>query len=373
MSRHIFLTGGTGLVGGHLLPRLMMADPHAKITLLIRAASDEEAQARLRAIWQEWVPNTDFRQVQHQIRARRGDVTLPQLGLSESAFRELASEITEILHAAATVKFNLPLEEARSINCLGTKNILELAQQASKSKLRHIGSISTAYVCGTRTGTILEDELDCGQSFANTYEQAKFESEKNLSVFQSELPLTIFRPSIIIGDSKTGKTTAFNVIYYPLKLYYKRLLTMVPGDPNTKLDVVPVDYVADTICHILLSSEHIGKTYHLVSGLKRSISIGELAERATTYFNRVSTKKFEPIQFIPLETYRAFRPSAPPSWQEVMNKMDFYLPYLVNEHDFDDTNTRSALAGTDIHVPPLSDYFEKTLEYCIATNWGAVR
>ncbi len=373
MSRHIFLTGGTGLVGGNLLHQFVKADPSAKITVLVRAISDREAQQRLSTAWQEWALGSDFNQVPNQIFALRGDVTLSQLGLTNSVFTELAQSVTHIVHSAATVKFNLSLEEARAINCLGTHHIIELAQQASHSKLEHIGCISTAYVCGTRTGLICEDELDCNQKFANTYEQTKFESEKELLALQSELPLSIFRPSIIIGNSKTGKTTSFNILYHPLKLFYKGYLSLIPGKAETKLDVVPVDYVADAITHILLHPEHAGKTYHLAAGLQRSNRAGEIAERAIAYFNRVGSKSLKPAQFISLEMYESLRTMAPPAIQEVMKKMDFYLPYLVNEHDFDDTNTRSALRGTDIVLPKLTEYLERTLDYCIKTGWGETR
>jgi long-chain acyl-CoA synthetase len=370
LNRHIFLTGGTGLVGGNLLPRLLSADSRARITLLIRASSDVEAHARLKRLWQEWATQADFHKVQHRIQVVRGDVTLSRLGLSEALFRELAADVTEILHSAATVKFNLPLEEARAINCLGTQQIIELARQAARAKLRHLACISTSYVCGNRTGLIREDELDCGQSFANTYEQAKFESEKNLREFKKELPLTIFRPSIIIGDSKTGKTTAFNVLYHPLKLFHRGYLTLIPGDPSTKLDIVPVDYVADAISHILLHTEHAGKTYHLAAGSKQSCKAGDISDQAIAYFNRLNPGKYKPIQFISLEVYDALRTMAPPAIQEAMKKMDFYLPYLTHQHDFDDVNTRRALAGTSISAPSLLDYLEKTLEYCVATDWG---
>jgi thioester reductase-like protein len=373
LERHIFLTGGTGLVGGHLLPKLALADPKAQITLLIRAASEKEAQARLRAIWQEWASSNEARIMPDRIRALRGDVTLPQLGLGGPAFKDLTVSVTHILHAAATVKFNLPLEEARMINCHGTQQVIDLAHQAIRAKLQHVACLSTAYVCGNRTGLIREEDLDCGQRFRNTYEQAKFESEIFLRAHQSNLPLTIVRPSIIVGDSQTGKTTSFNVLYYPLKLFYQGLLPVIPGDPTTRLDVVSVDYVADAICHILLSPKHSGKTYHLVSGSARSNSTKEIAERAVAYLNRMNSQKFKPPRFISLDVYQSLRPMAPPTVQEVMNKLDFYLPYLAQQHDFADAQTQKALAGTKIAAQPLLNYLEKTLAYCIATGWGELR
>jgi long-chain acyl-CoA synthetase len=373
MKQHFFLTGGTGLVGGNLLQRFVKADPNASITLLIRAASETEAKQRLQSVWREWALDPERQQIPSQIRVLCGDVTQPQLGLSDLFYQELAESVTHILHSAATVKFNLSLDEARAINCLGTRHVIDLARRASRCNLEHVGCVSTAYVCGTRTGLIRESELECDQGFANTYEQAKFESEKELRALQSELPLSIFRPSIIIGDSQTGKTTSFNVLYHPLKLFYKGHLSLIPGNAETRLDVIPVDYVADTITHVLLHSESFGKTYHLTAGLRRSSRAGEISKRAIDYFNRVGSKALKPPQFISLEMYESLRAMAPPAIQEAMKKMDFYLPYLINEHDFDDTNTQNALSETSIRLPLLTDYLERTLDHCIKTGWGETR
>jgi thioester reductase-like protein len=268
MNKIVFLTGATGLVGGNLIPRILKDHSITRLVLLIRGGSDREAELRVDQMLEVVTPEIDKDQAKRCIQVVRGDITLDRLGLSENLYNSLAKEVTHIIHSAATVQFQLPLECASLINCTGTKNVMTLAQCAQKTgRLKGVAYVSTAYVSGNLGGRILETELDCGQQFSNTYERTKLESEKIVRQLMNELPITIFRPSIIVGDSKTGRTTAFNVLYPPLKLIHHGLIQVLPGSENNPLDVVPVDFVADAIDHVFLKTEQgIGKTYHLTAG-----------------------------------------------------------------------------------------------------------
>ena len=126
-----------------------------------------------------------------------------------------------MIHCAATVRFDHSLDEARRINVEGTRRVLDFA--AAAPRLRSLAYVGTAYVAGDRTGLVRENELDAGQSFRNTYEQTKAEAEALVRSRLGSLPGVILRPSIIVGDSRTGVTSSFKMLYWPLKIYARRL------------------------------------------------------------------------------------------------------------------------------------------------------
>jgi thioester reductase-like protein len=373
MKKVVFLTGATGLIGSNLVFRILRDDPATGLVLLVRGDSDSDAQNRLEGILGMWSSENDLDQTKKRIRVITGDVTLSRLGLSRTLYTELASQTTHVIHSAATVQFGLPLECARLVNLGGTKNVMALARRAKQTgSLQRAAYVSTAYTCGDRSGTIFEDELDCGQKFDNTYEQTKFESEKFVRRLMAELPVTVFRPSTVVGDSKTGKTTAFNVLYPPLKLICRGALRILPGSPYTSLDVVPVDFVADAINHILFNTyEGIGKTYHLAAGEQSSPTTGEIVDLAIEYFNQTAIDQhILPVEFVPLESYRALRRFARSNGNRILQAMEVYEPYLCVQRTFDIANTRSALRGTNITPPQFRVYYQNMLRYCIETDWG---
>ena len=152
-----------------------------------------------------------------------------------------------IVHCAASVSFDLSLEQARAINVEGTRRMLELAGRAQElGVLERYAQVSTAYVAGTHAGRFSECDLDVGQSFHNSYEQSKFESEQ-LVRSRPGLPFTILRPSIVVGDRHSGWTSAFNVLYWPLRALARGLFPAVPAIASAPVDVVSIDYVADGI------------------------------------------------------------------------------------------------------------------------------
>jgi thioester reductase-like protein len=367
MKKVVFITGATGLIGSNLTARILKDDPTTQLALLVRGDSDNDAKNRLEETLGMWISEADLQQMKKRIRVIRGDISLSRLGLSENLYNQLASQITHIIHSAATVQFQLPLECARLINLGGTKNVMALARSAMRAGgLRRVAYISTAYVCGNREGTISEEELECGQQFVNTYEQTKLESEKFIRNLMGELPLTIFRPSIVVGDSVTGRTTAFNVLYAPLKLIYRRIVDILPGDPHIPLDVVPVDFVTAAINHICSkSADGIGKTYHLTTGEDKATTTGQIVDLAVSYFNHIDTKQhILPTKFLPLKTFRAI------GGKRLIQALEAYEPYLCTHKTFDNNNTLSALRGTKIAPPEFASYYRAILRYCMETDWG---
>jgi len=373
MEKTIFITGATGFVGGNFAAHLLHTFPEARLTLLVRGSSSRQARERMLAHLRMIDPGAAAEGIEDRIEVLRGDITADHLGLTDDEYRRVAQSATHIVHCAATVEFTLPLEQARAINLGGTREVFRLAHAARESgRLSCVAYVGTAYVSGKRGGIIYEDELQAGAQFANSYEQSKFESEEYVRSEMQHLPVVIFRPSIIVGDSHTGRTTAFNVLYSPLRLISRGLVPALPGSRRTPLDIVPVDFVVEAISHILFKSgQPAGRTYHLTAGRDRASSAGEVVDLAVGHFaGHSEAESARRLLFLPMAVYRALRRLLRGRAQRACELIDIYESYLCVRRTFDNTNTRSALRDAQIAPPRFSDYCRAIFEYCIETNWG---
>ncbi len=239
---HVVLTGATGFVGTLVLERLL-ARPDVQVVALVRAADDGAAQARLeelaRVTWGDAAP------LEGRVRTLASDLGRPRLGLSEQAFDELADEAGTVVHCAASIDFDLPLAEATAINLDGTRRVLELVSAArARGRAGRLVHVSTAYVHG-RADAIGGECDPVAPAYRNTYEETKHAAERAVTALGGDT--VIVRPSIVVGDSHTGWTSAYNVIYPTLRLIARRVLKVVPAPPGCVVDLVGVDQVGDVI------------------------------------------------------------------------------------------------------------------------------
>lgn len=372
----IFVTGASGFLAGELLPRLLEKKVQSTVYILLRATTEEELKERRKAVLNFINLPPEFSQ---RVIALAGDVEKEDLGLGEN-YSQVAKQVGEIYHSAANTRFDQSLEKARQINYAGTENILKFAIEVQKlGNLKRYHHVSTAYVAGNRAGLVKEDELECGQSFFNTYEQSKYESEVMLRKVMKELPITIYRPSIISGDAITGRTRHFYVIYEPMKWVYFGHLTFLPCRPEVRLDIVPIDYVCDAIVAIGSQSSSVGKTYHLTAGLNRSIDLNELIDSCYKEFNEFNTKMGKPPvnrpEIITPESIKEMQGDAKENsekfFQRAWQQIQRHMPYIVSEKDFDDSNTQEALKGTNVKCPSFRDYFSVVINYALNQQFRA--
>jgi nucleoside-diphosphate-sugar epimerase len=333
------ITGATGTVGAELVVRLL--DAGERVVAVVRDG-EEGATSRMASVLEtryerELDPD--------ELCVLAGDLTKPMLGLSPDDLGHVLTEVDAIIHSAACVRFDMPLLEALAVNTLGTQRILELARSLSAgSALRRVTLISTAFVAGRASGRFHEHELNVSQGFRNTYERSKYEAEA-LAEEQSDLPLITIRPSIIVGEQCSGWTPSFNVIYPPLRAFARGLLDNVPLDPNGRLDVVPLDYVADGT---LALHDHPGATgrYHLVAGVLAPTN-RELVDLVAQSFRR-----------------------DPPRFTGSDKRLGDLAPYLDVRTIFDDRRARAVLSGVDLLPPPIDVYFDRLLAHAEAARWG---
>jgi thioester reductase-like protein len=348
MSGTVLLTGATGFLGMDALARLIeRGEP--QIVVLVRASDDEGARERLKELLARLYDEPPAAAA--QVRAMRGDLLENGLGLSVEDRESLLSSVDRIIHCAASISFELPLQEAREINVQGVARVIELAREiAGRGSLRRLVHVSTAYVSGRHSGEFSENDLDVGQEFRNTYERSKNEAEQLLGGV-SDLPLAIARPSIVVGDRRSGWTPVFNVLYWPMRAFERGLLAEVPAREDSIVDFVPVDYVTDGILALLDDAGARG-TYNLVAGAQ-ALSAGELVQLHSSVTGRA------PVRFVAQETTGGLPTGA-----------ETFVPYFDVRCRFDDSRARELLERAGVERPDPSDYLERLISYAHRTNWG---
>ncbi|HEY1567743.1 MAG TPA: SDR family oxidoreductase [Solirubrobacteraceae bacterium] len=355
----VLLTGTTGFVGMELLARYLQRGDRDVITL-VRADSHEGARARVDAVLENLF-GAEAGEYRPRVHALAADMTAPGLGLTDAERTELAKRVTKIVHSAASVTFTLPLDEARAINLEGTRRMLELAELAREhGGLECYAHISTAFVAGDHAGAFAECDADVGQAFHNSYEQSKFEAEQ-LVRSHEDLPYTILRPSIVVGDRNNGWTSAFNVLYWPLRAFARGLFTAVPAVASAPVDVVSIDYVADAAYQLCETHCGNGATYHLTAG-EHASTIAELAGLASRYFRKPVPRVVSPAEFATMTLGAAER--------KALEAGSEYFPYFCMEGTFDDRETRKRLEPDGITTVPLRDYVDRLLDFATRARWG---
>src|SRR5580700_12042120 len=226
MAHTVLLTGATGMIGQALIPLLARRNDVRAIFALTHTSEYMGSSCKVTPV--------------------RGDVTAgPALGITPESTSEILDRTNVIVHAAADTRFSASLDEARSVNLDGTKNLLAFASHCPR--LQAFASLSTVHVAGKRTGTICEEDLDHTSGFVNSYEQSKYEAELLLRESMSALPISVLRLSTVLGSSTTGEVGQMAAIHHALRLYYNSLAPMIPGEPESLVDLIATEYAATAV------------------------------------------------------------------------------------------------------------------------------
>lgn len=340
----LLLSGATGLLGSYLVRDLLLEG--RPLAVIARGDRRRSAGERIDAIVQRW----------EQLLGRSlgrptvidGDLSQPRCGLDAASLAWIGDHCEEVLHNAASLTFRGAGRNAEPwlTNVDGTRHVLAACRATG---IRHFHHVSTAYVCGLRTGTVREDELDLGQDFGNDYERSKLEAERLVRNANHLDTVTVHRPSIIVGDSRSGYTSTYHGLFAVIRLGHTLLTRVVLGStsgpalvallglgPEDGKNFVPVDWVSAVVAHLVQTPSARGLTYHLTHPRAVSMDmIGRLVQEA-------------------VETYsRAAQAGDPDLCDEqwfadmLREQLDIYRSYLRNDPEFDRGNTL-AMAG---HLP----------------------
>lgn len=338
-----FVTGYPGFIGKRLVEHIAHEDPQGHIYTLVQPKMLKDAQkhaARVQGATVELLT---------------GDVVDMHLGLSGEEYQRLCDKVTDIFHLAAISALSAPKETAWRVNVDGTRNMLELARDCQK--LRRFSYFSTCYVSGDRLGVIAEDELDRGQSFRNPYEESKFQAEKIVQRAGAQLPVTIFRPCSVVGDSRTGEIDRFEGPYYLGILLVTSPMVVplpLPGNGVAPLNVVPVDYVVNAVWHISRDPRAVGRTFHLVDPNPMS---------ARRVYELIAEKANRKLPRFTLPSRAADVMLRLPVLEKLARPQRAAISYVNHLAIYNCHNTLELLDGTGIRCPPLGSYLDQLVAY----------
>ena len=361
----VLISGATGVVGSALVP-YVLENKAAKVKLLLRANSPEHLRQRLMRLFAFWQHDQSAKDWSGRIEALSGDVSSLQWGLEDSVYRRLGQEVTHIIHAAGDVRLNKTIDEARRAAVDSARHAAALARRCmSNGQFHKLEYLSTVGVAGKTPGMIME-QPSAAASFHNTYEQAKAEAEALiLEQYQAGLPVTVHRPSMVVGDSRTGKVIHYQVFYY-LSDFLCGLKTcgLLPATGEAKLDIIPADYVARAIALAMQQPATAGRIFHLCTGPQNSLTLTRLSQHLRDMLLRRG-RKLPPLRRLPLSVFnwslRVLQPLAPEYLRPFLNALPFFLNYLAHEQSFDNAQFSKLLYAAGSSVPAPMDYLEQVM------------
>lgn len=343
----VFLTGFPGFIAGRLVERL--ATPETQFFLLVQSQFTGKAARDIEKIAaQAGVPLENFALIE-------GDITRENLGISEDDLKIVMAETTDVFHLAAVYDLAVEKDLAYRVNVDGTKNVNELAKKMPR--LKRYNYISTCYVAGKRKGEILETELEHDAGFRNFYEETKYLAEMDVEKLKPELPITIFRPSVVVGDSRTGETAKYDGIYYVI-FYLKKfpaLLRLVNvGNSAVRLNLVPVDFVVEGIAALSKDEAATGKTVALAD--PNPLTTAEITDAIAEALTGKKSVVTPPARVIEWSLNLPFSPA-------VTGLPHYGVPYFFLEQTYDTSVSENLLKAHGVECPGFRTYAKNLVKF----------
>ncbi len=356
---NIFITGGAGFLGWRLV-RNLLDKTDSRLYLLVRDNSSMSAGKRIEELINKSYSGKKRIKIRDRIEVISGDISKENLGMKKSQIAGLSKKINIIYHSAALCDFNIPIATIRKVNLDGTKKVLDFALECKRNgQFKSFHHISTVAIMGDKGGVLRESSLDMGQGFNNTYEKTKFEAEKLINKYRKKrLSVSVYRPSVIVGDSVTGEASDFQLFYRPMHIFSMEILDKIPANKDLKYNLVPVDYVARAIYLISSDQRNDNKTYNLTN--TNSITLNSLLDSASSYFG-FKKPKIIPANKFNFKELKGFRRKV----------IEPYLPYFTHKKlVFDTANFEKAINGAGFNWPVIDrKLLRKLFKYCVDVKY----
>ncbi len=348
IDRPILMTGFPGFLSDHVVAEL--AERTSAPLHFLALPSTLDVARRCMARLERDHPSLVDRWELHS-----GDITDPTLGLDAETYDRLTKEVGVVWHLAAIYDLSVDESLAYRVNVTGTINILDFCLACDD--LERLNYVSTCYVAGDRTGHVLESELDLGQDHHNHYESTKFWAEVEVQRRWEEIPTAIFRPSVVIGDSRTGATRKYDGPYFVFQLLY-RLPQWLPvpnvGQGHARVNLVPIDFVARGLAELGHRPGTEGQVYQLAD--PNPMTARQVVDRVLELMGRDPTRGSLPASWVE----RALSNSTVEEWTGLPREA---LTYFNHSAHFDTTNATAALAEGDLYCPHLSTYLDDIVDF----------
>lgn len=342
-----FITGFPGFIANRLLERLARKD--CDFILLVQPLLVARALDEIAGIAQLSGRNVaDFQVVE-------GDISTPQLALSPVDLDLVQRYTTRVFHLAAVYDLAVPEEVAMRVNVRGTRNVVELAR--TLANLRQFHHVSTCYVAGKREGVIFETELRHDAGYRNYYEESKCLAEQEVESAKTHLPVTIHRPAVVCGDSKTGETGKYDGVYYLIHYLLRWpsvLSTINIGNHKVSLNLVPVDFVVDAMAALALDERAIGNTLQLAD--PAPLTTNQLFNAIAKSIDGHKSKITAPAKWV------RFFLMLPPS-PRITGLPHHAVPYFFVKQVYDTSQAQELLAPHGIHCPPFETYVDRIVDF----------
>jgi nucleoside-diphosphate-sugar epimerase len=379
-----FITGGTGFIGSHLAVDLLKSGH--KVLLLARPRNSLSARERVDQLLDWFALEPQHRK---NLDVVEGSLEAPRFDLNEKDFGRLLRDVDEIIHCASNTSFSERRRAAvERANIDGLRNVLDLAADGRCSFFHYV---STAYAAGRRDG-ICREELVQNDAFTNVYEETKYRAERIVSeqCGREGIRLSVYRPSIVYGNSKTGRSTRFNAVYYPIRtilflrdLYdadirerdgskARKMGVRASGDgslhlpirvevsENGGVNLIPIDYFVDAF--MALMEECIdGGVFHIVN--QRTVRIEDLIDYTSRLFKIGGMEPCRPVAFI----------GKPKNALEILfdTYLEVYGPYMRDTRTFEDQKAQAILSGKNVVCPAFDfEVFSRCMKFAIECKWG---
>jgi thioester reductase-like protein len=343
----VLITGFPSLLARAVCAEIVQTDRTARVMCLARSKLAEEARTAL-----EELPVSQ----RDRVELVEGDAAAIDLGLSGAEFKALARKVTRIHHCAQVTYLGVDRGTAERVNIGGAREALELA--GSCDRLECLVFHSTAEVSGSRRGVVLESELQAGQSFRNVVEETKARAEKLMRQAMGELPISVVRPSTVVGDSRTGEVDRFDGPYLLVLLVVASppdFALPLPGAGDESLNLVPIDWVARASVAIGRDPRSRGRTFHLVDSAPLT------ARRVFELVARAGGRR-GPRGSIPASLAKTLLRA--PGLDRIAKSPRAFLETLTTPVTYDAHNADEILGPLGVGpCPPLETYVDKLVEY----------
>jgi thioester reductase-like protein len=365
VARDILITGATGAVGSSAALSCLR-ETLDRIKLLLRADSPAHLEQRFAKLCTFW--NLAPSDIESRVEIAAGDLSMPDLGLDSATYDRWAGSVTNIIHSAGNVRLNQSLEAARTDSLIPLHHVVAFAERCMENgqfqKLEHL---STVGVGGKSVRSLPERPLREAPQFHNTYEHAKFDAEQwLLSKMHAGFPATVFRPSMVVGDTQTGKIIHFQVFYFLAAfLTGQRTAGILPHLRDVRLDIIPVDYVARALALSMSHPETRGRIFHLASGTK-SMTLTRLSELLREY-EKSKGKRLPTLRLVPSSSIRKalplLRPFLPRKLRRSIDTLPYFLDYLDESQQFENQETDAFFSKLGLTVSEPTSYLPVIMKY----------